>query len=256
MKKDLAVRDEMKSVVGYGDGNEAWGAGKNADKKDIVLPKILLMQGLSALVGKGLAKVGDMIESLEEQIIGSPTEPVEMIIFDTFKTFETYNNKKWVSTEMFKPEMAALPWNELVNDVDVERKTVINYYGMLVADIKAGVPFPVVITFRGMSYKAGKKLTTLFTRLEAFEKPSASIVLSIGAEQEENDKGKFHVFTVAKSRNSTKEEVAACFEWYKLLEKKKDSIKVQEEKSSTMNTTAQAPEQGATVMDGKSDVAF
>ena len=59
-----AVYQERKSVV---------------DSSDIVVPRLLLAQGISAAVAEGNAKMGDIRNSLTGVVLGGPNQPVTFI---------------------------------------------------------------------------------------------------------------------------------------------------------------------------------
>ena len=255
MTKELTKTDTMKDVVGY---DEAWGAGTKVDSTDILIPRVWCMQSNSDLVDKKKATKGDFVNSVDETVLGSAEKPLEFIAFDSFKTMRTFIDNKYEKTEMFEPSFAALPWEEEVNGQLIKRQTVINYYILLTEDIKQGIPFPMVLSFKSTSMQAGKKLATIFKKLEMFKKPSAAKVFKLSNHQEENDKGKYLVLDVNEVRNSSIQEVATAKEWFDIVQSSKSNIKVDEEedlKASTMQSPSVDTEPSSTVK-GSAQIPF
>lgn len=217
MTKELVNKEET-GLVTF-DTGENWGAGETIDKEDIKLPRLMLMQGLSDLVDQGKAKVGEFVNSLDEVALGSE---IDFITFGSFKQLLTYKNDEFESIEDYKPEHKQLPYEETIDGALIKRTTSLNFYVLTLEDIKSGVPFPMVLSFKSMSYKAGKDLTTIIAKLNALGAPSAAKVISLRSIKTENDKGKFHIMSVTAGRNSTKEEVLLAKQWYESLKVAKE----------------------------------
>jgi hypothetical protein len=115
----------------------AWGS-EGLSNSDILVPKLLVMQGLSKLVSEGLANVGQIRDSLEGNLFGGMVKPkenpqaMEVIPFSTFRTwviFEKRNGKdEYVKTVPITPENEAWPINEVVGGVEVRRDKCLNFY--------------------------------------------------------------------------------------------------------------------------------
>ena len=78
-EKAVATKSET-AVSNVAHDLSAWGE-TEVTSKDIVIPKILCMQGLSDLVSDGKAKMGDFVDSLEGNILGDIDNPVAFVPF-------------------------------------------------------------------------------------------------------------------------------------------------------------------------------
>lgn len=231
MSKEVAKKQKQEVVVAP-EAVGSWGS-ENLDSKDMIVPKLLVMQGMSKLVTDGVAMVGQIRESIEGNLLGGivkPKEmqPIEVIFFGSFKTWVVYENEngmdQYKGTVPFSVENQDWQLNEVVDGVAVRRDKTLNFYCLTVADIKAGMVFPYVVSFRRTSMPAGKKLATIAKKLSAFNKPMAYKVFNLGVEMKENDKGKFFVPTIEATRDSTEAELKEAYKWH--LTMKSASVKV------------------------------
>lgn len=239
-EKTPATRPEHAGAVTEYQEQGAWG-GEEISNEDMVIPKILLMQPMSELVTDGVAKIGEFRDSLNtDRVLGNDKEPVELIIFGTFKTWLEFKDGEYLSTKKWTPENAELPRDEILEDGSViSRDKVLNFYCLVPKDISGGEPFPFVLSCRRTSATAGKELNTHIKKLQMFKKPSAAKVFALTSYKETNDKGTFFVSQVKVLRDSTTEEQAIAYEWYKALAKSK--VRVDEsdlQKSTTASTSS------------------
>jgi hypothetical protein len=177
------------------------------------------MQSISELVENEKAKSGDFVHSLDEVVIGKKEEkPVEFIVLgDMYKTIQTYEDDKYIKTESYTPENANLPYEEVVNDVKVNRTTTMNYYVIRPEDVDNMSVFPMVITFKRTSFKAGKKLATKLVMLEEFGAETYQKTFKLVAKQEEGDKGKYYVMDILDGRKSNDVEIKQAEKWRERL---------------------------------------
>lgn len=218
------------AVVAFEEAPEsAWGA-ENISAQDIVIPKILLMQGMSKLVSDGRAAVGDLVDSITVEKLGNRKEPLSFIPFLTFKTW-IESKKKGEKYEFVRQ----VPMDATNEDLPVEftegesimrRDRSLNVYVLLPRDIARGEGvMPYVISFRRTSYQGGKTLATMIQKLAEFNKPAASKTFELIVADKENDKGKFVVLTVGEKGVTPRESMNLAYKWYK---KVRAGVKVDE----------------------------
>lgn len=234
--------------------NQTWGS-EALDGQDMIIPKLHLMQGLSKKVASGEASVGQIRESLENKLMGGRVDPkknpeaVEIIVFSTFKTWILTEKKagaqkfEYAGTEAFTAENADRPRqgqrkNKEGVMVDFEDNLSLNYYVLTTKDIADGIAFPYVVSFRRTSMQAGKTLATMLQMMKRANKPSAANIFELNIEAMSNEKGDFFGFSIAKGRESTPQEVAIAKEWYDIVQKNKDKIKVDDSDLREENNTA------------------
>jgi hypothetical protein len=228
--KKIAVEEERAVAAPQAAGlpavDNGWG-GEGLSNSDIMVPKLLLMQGLSDLVADGTAIAGQIRDSLEGKLFGgvmkakeAPTA-MEVIPFSSFKTwvvFEKRNGKdEYVKTVPFTAENEGWAIEEVVGGVQVRRDKCLNFYVLRPEEIKEGAAFPYLVSFRRTSMPAGRKLATMAAKLRVFNQPIAMKVINLTASATENDKGKYFVYDLSSGRNSTAEEIVEAKKWHTTL---------------------------------------
>lgn len=205
----------------------AWGT-ENVSAKDIIIPKILLMQGQSSFVTEGIAMVGQLIDSVSKEVLGGAwgkdkNVPVEFIPFYTFRTWvESRKNGEKFDFVRQVPMTASnedLPVEFTEGNDVMRRDRCINVYALLPRDLEAGAGYiPYVISFRRTSFTAGKKLSSFLSKLADFGKPAAAKIFRINVLDKENDKGKFKIFDIEQVSDTPKEYMAQAYKWYKKVQ--------------------------------------
>lgn len=232
-KKEVATptqevaKTTLTSVPAAQGPDAAWGS-ENVSGQDLLVSKLLVMQGLSKLVSDGDANVGQIRDSLEGKLLGGKEKPVDVIAFTSFRTwviFEKIDGKdEYVKTEPMTPDNENWLGNEIVGGVEIRRDRCLNFYVLRPEEIKEGMAFPYLVSFRRTSSQAGKKLSTFAAKLKAFGKPMAAKVVSLSVQAMENDKGKFFGFDVNITRDSTEAEIAEAKKWYLTLKTAKVTV--------------------------------
>lgn len=228
-------------------------------KSDVVIPKVLLMQGLSDFVSERKAIAGDMVRSSTAEKLGDDKTPIDIIPL-TFQNLwmiseNASGDGKKYEFRGYEPRTAAtesLEWDFIKNGTKWKRTKVLNLFALLPADIEAQnaelkkfqetgeipdvdkVLLPVVIPFRNTSFKAGKEVATLFAKAESISRqvgktvPAYGTTISLSCAQDKNDKGTFFVFkaTTAGKTNPAYRDAAAT--WYETLTRQEMKVAVDE----------------------------
>lgn len=208
-----------------------WGAGEQIGQNDIIIPKIYLMQAISDLVEAEKAKAGDWVDSIEETILAEREEPLEVIIFDSFKNWNVLNVTKDGKTEFdhvepYDSKTCDYPFDGFDDEGNpIRRQLQYNFYCLL-PDMIEETPF--VLSLSKTATTAAKRINTLFAKLTRTGKPSAAVVLALTSVKESNDKGTWYGISVGKSRETTAKEMAVAYDWYVQV-RNSDKIKVHEE---------------------------
>lgn len=218
---------------------QGWGSDVTVGN-DLLISKLLIMQGTSVLVSDGRATVGDFRDSITGDKLGSVLEPVEVIPLHVQKMWDILQEDddgqfQWERSEpIIENPMAAgyndnLPWDDKENGVKIKRVRRLNFFVLLPSHVESGTAIPYVLSFKSTSLKEGQKmLNQMYVKNIMAKLTPASYTFKIGGVKKENDKGKWYLPTVALGRQSTKEEVAAALEWYKRVSSKSSNIKVDE----------------------------
>jgi len=223
--------------------NLGLGAGAEIDTKDILIPKLMLTQGLTKAVARGDAKVGRYINSVSELDMG---DNFEALVIQSYKVWQEYkivpNDKdEYITTVDFYGN-DKLPYqykDEQGNDC--KRKEVLGFYCLLLNEINEGVAFPYIIDFKGASKGAGRELATHFAKLRSSNLPSFAKVFSFGTKMVE-DKHTYYVKTVGMGRDITREELNSVRSWIAELEKNKANMRVDDSEEKNGDDTVDVVE--------------
>jgi len=218
-EKELVVRsDEALAVY------EGLKESTPIDTRDLMIPKIVLMQGLSKRVTDDLAKFGEMRDSLSNKLLGDSKNPLEIIPIHVQKAWVIYNkiNSKYEYVNQVKRDFSNEDWEleGMVDGIEVRRDRCINYFVLLTEEIADDIYFPYLISFRRTSYNAGKTLETHRAKYEMFKKPVSFSTYNLCCSKEENDKGVYYIFKVSESRRTTPEELEAVKRWKAVIDSK------------------------------------
>lgn len=234
MSNEVTVKQE--SVVATQEELAAWGTGNNLSSKDVVIPKILPMQGLSQMVADGKASMGEFRDSVNGSLVGSIDKPFSIIPFHVEKVWDIkeeqadgsykYSRSVAIDENPLSPGYNDnLPWEGEENGLKVQRIRRMNFYVLLPSEVEANESIPYVLSFKSTSIKEGKKLfTQMYVRNLRAQLPPPGFVVEIGGQRVKNDKGTFIVPTVKPSRKATAAEVSEAFSWFKMV--KKGAVKV------------------------------
>jgi len=216
MGEALAVKTENKPVV-Y---NPAIMDEMEIDAKDIILSRVLCMNGMSPLVVQGKATVGELRDSVTGALLCEKDQSLEAIFYNPFKTWVVFQGDVFDSIHAYTKENADWQWEEKVGDKVIKRKKTLNYYVALPKDIEAGTYVPKVISFQSIGYKYGKKIESRRIHLKRFGKPLATQVFQISSLQHQKDSKTWFLIDPLSKRDSTVEEINAISEWAEIMKTK------------------------------------
>lgn len=223
--------------------------GEQILSNDVVIPRLLLMQGLSDFVNERKAQQGDILRTTPFQVLGGPTKPIPLIPV-------TFNNQ-WMLTEKvgqkfefrgyepLLPSNQDAPWEFQKNGTDWKRTKVLNVFALLPQDIVAEraemekvkkgedadpdkALLPILVSFRSTSYPAGKDIVTHFAKAKKFGMPGYVSVLSLSCEQEKNEKGTYFVYKVGNLGKTSKEDQEVARYWHSILSTQKVQVEADE----------------------------
>lgn len=220
--------------------------GQAGGMEDVIIPKITVMQKMSKLLeDREDLKVGDFVESLNDEKLGSIKEPLEFIPFFMeklwFRSQKVGNSFEFVSIEDFNPSNARRRYSETVDGVDYKNELHMKFYCILPEDPS----IPYAITFKGMSQKIGKALyTQMYVKNKLGGLSAAGKVMNLAGVKQENEKGSFIVLGTTVGRDTTQEELHTALMWYKTLQSGAASTK-SDEPDHVQRNTAQAAQDTA-----------
>lgn len=233
------VKNEKKEITNP--MAQSWGS-EELDSSDILIPRLLLMQGLSERVTQGKAASGEFCDNVEWRKYGGKDKQVELVLVDHFKNWvisekgpkeNKFNFNKIVPWKDGNPTWEFESYDE-PSKITTRRHKCLNFYVLPVADLDG---LPLLLSFRGTSYGAGKQVVTLASRGKMVGKPLGWKTVKLGSNTKTNDLGTFYVFTVEPGRESKKEELEKAFEWHQII--RKGTAKVAEDDLGSMAEPSQ-----------------
>jgi len=218
-KKELAKRESTEVAETTLD---AWGDDVHVSSQDILISKILPMQGLSKLVADRKAQIGEYRDSVTGELLGSIDKPMAFVPVHVEKFWivskEINGKMEYQTMEPMTRENEGRKWEVHIDGVKHRNDYNYRYYVLRPEDIKDGNPIPYILQFRRASVKGGKKLfTQMFIRNKQVGKIPAAYVMNLEGKMTTNDFGTFVTIDVAVNREATKDEMVAAFEIKKAI---------------------------------------
>jgi hypothetical protein len=231
MSTEITKR-EVAGAVALNGGKPAY----EGDATDILIPRVYAAQKTSKVIEDSQAKLGQLVRSTTNEVLGGLGTPVPVIPLKQWKTWLITEGGKFKGTEPFTAANANLPFTFTENGREMKRERVLNFYVLLPTDIKANLEarrviaetgempdklvslVPCQITFKSTSYKAGRTLATHFAQMEDLGAKCYMRWLNLDSEIVQNDKGKFSVLKVTEGGAvKDKEQLAVCERWFNIL---------------------------------------
>jgi len=185
--------------------------------KDIIIPKVLLMQAISAFVKERKAFAGDFIHSIDERKL---TNPLEFVVINMYREILHYEDKKYIKRENWtdQRELEVMATKgTVVKGVTLNPTVSYNYTVLLTQDIEDMTPFPVIITFKKTSKRAGMKLNTAIFSLEEFGVAPYAKTFLLTHKEDSWDGNDYLILDIQMGRKSKDQEQAVAKKWVERL---------------------------------------
>ncbi len=221
--------------------DQAWGT-EDLKAENILIPRLALMQGQSKLVQAEKAKLGDIVDTVTGEVVGSASQPLEIIPimqFDRWTLFHKNEKGQWTYSGEVEANATNAGWHrewegKSSDGRDEKRVYSLMYYVLLSKNFRT---LPYLITFKSTSLKAGKALMNHFFQAKNDKVPPASRSITLASRKESGDSNTWYVFTVSPGKSTTKEQVAVAYQWYQTLKLAKHRVAdVDEEVAPTEQT--------------------
>lgn len=191
--------------------------------QDMVVPRLLLMQNTSEAVGDDKAKLGDIINSQTEEVLGGIGAPVEIIPLGIYKTWRVMDCAKpntqpeYVREEPMTTANEKDEWEFQEDGKAMRRDYTLNFFVLLKSEVDADEAFPCVLTFRRTSVKAGKQLATHLFKRAALRKTPYSQTVKIGVRKDKYETNTYAIFDVQKGEATDAKGIAAAEQWLPMI---------------------------------------
>lgn len=265
VKTDLTERLNTEIAEHQSSIMDAFGPSE-ATSKDIIIPRILLMNPTSDAVTAGNAAFGEFRDSLTNKKIGDFKTPFEILPFAMKKVFVEYDatdpdSKKFLRVVPITPKNESLPYEdeEVTPEgkrIPVSRDYTYNFYVLIPSEIANGGELPYILSFRRTAMKEGKKLATqMYVTNRASKLPPPGMIVTIQAKKVNGEKSTWAIPEVLLDAENTRKasmpergtpvgspmdtsEVGTALRWFNLL----NSGAVKEDEDSLTEETKATPE--------------
>jgi hypothetical protein len=214
------------------------------DRSDVIIPRILLMQGMSELVSSGEFKMGDLVNMLTNEKLGDLKTPLEVIPVaalpktvvvserapkkQRFDYVKTQTQTEFLRDKYGEEALAKNSEDDLMKRTQLEETQedgmihrydkCLNFYVLLASDVAKDEAFPLVVTFRRTSYAAGKQLATHFIKQAMLRQAPHSKTLKLAPTTDTNEEGvTYAIHQILPGRKAEAQEMAAAEQWKPFL---------------------------------------
>jgi len=195
----------------------AWGDNE-FDQSDIIIPKIILMQGASQLVSDGVARPGEYLDSVSKEVLGSADKPLVItpIHMKKFWRITQLDGNEYKFERMDHVNASNLNADKEFSENNVPKKRQMVYQFYVLVEDKA---VPYILSMKGISFGAGKQLANevyVTNKIKRLPPPGRQFKLSV--EDVPFDGKKYKGFKIMEHGPTPMELVKGqCFEWFKTI---------------------------------------
>ncbi len=179
--------------------------------KDVATPRLQLMQPTSGAVGDDDAKVGDIINTSTNEVLGGVESPVEIVPMELYKTLliedASVKPPKFMRQEPATSANENLPWEDTENGKAIKRTLCFNFFCLLSKEVAEDDSMPIIVRFKSSSLAAGKQLATHLWKRAALNQEPYTQTMMLGSKKEKKDTNTYAVYTMSKGRKVTEKEL-------------------------------------------------
>jgi hypothetical protein len=187
--------------------------------EDVTVGRLSVQQPLSQLVQTGATKPGDIVNLLNEEVVGNKEKAVDFVIINSFKYWIEKEGDTFISrTPATNPNEK--PWEE----GSITRTYHHSFYALLVEDMKEGFAMPVEISFRSTDLASARKISTYILKLIMAKKPHWSKIFSMNTVLKQKEKYSWYGSNITLGRDATKEEMEMTANWHEILKSKQTKV--------------------------------
>lgn len=175
---------------------------ESVTSKDIKIPLIYVAQAMSKVCADGLAAQGDIVENMENKILGGKKGPAKVIPFYFQKSYQVQKlvngKKEFAAIEAYDKDR---PYEEERDGTTYFNYPCFNFFVLVVGDETKS---KYMLSFRGSRNisSAGRPMLTQLMNAVQRGIPPYAVAYEIGVKQVENEKGKWFVFTANANRET------------------------------------------------------
>jgi len=184
------------------------------ESDELEIPRLSLVQDRSHAIKNGLAKEGDIIETLENKVVASMDKPLFIIPLKKTRVwlFVSTKNNRQVGLVPFAAHPTWTAYSVVTHPETGEECTLKVGYDwdvLLYSEAKAGNAFPYRLRFKGMSLQAAKKMHTVIAKSSMHGGHCYNKTFKFGVIKESDKNNNEYVKLVLLDSNDTEQ---ACLE--------------------------------------------
>lgn len=224
------------------------------DASDILIPKLLLMQGLSDLVTQEVVLQGEIVDSVTKKVVLARPRPgekagyLEILPLSFSKSIDVSTKApavpgrpeekfKYLETIPFDKQTALLEREEILEDgTTVKRMHAINVAVFLRHQLDDPSAFPYIIKFKSSGYKVGKAVMNHFQKCQMTRRNPFGSSLLLSVDKETKDDNTYWVFKIAEGtrldRVADAHRLATLKNWAKVMQSSKVRVDNSDEDES------------------------
>lgn len=257
MTKDL-VNKMTGEVTEYREQPES-----EALKSDLIIPYLVIQQGLSDFVTQRKAQLGDICKSTDPTKMGDPDKGIEVVFLHCpkadyaleQKVGDKYKFRKTVPRNSANENIEWKYWSDDTGLPTLEPRSVgatewrrvkrLSAFALVVGDMEAekqerakvaagDLPdpskalTPVMVSFRVMGYNAGKEIVTFYQQAKSMGVDIYRYRVPMNVKFEQNDKGPYYIWSPdrTKAKAVAKEDLGVVQMWADVVSSSRSSFKV------------------------------
>lgn len=208
MSKSVVKKEEQKQELAIAVDNDSFFGLDEITTKDIKIPLIYLAQNMSELVSEGDAKPGDIVDNLNNSVLGSMKSPAQVVPLYFKKSYvvqKLVNGKKtFLRLDDYDKERE---YEEVTNDGTVYNLPCYNFFCLVKGD-EAFTTY--LLSFRGSRNitSAGRPmLSQIMNKWQNLKAAPYNYIFDIGVKKVENEKGSWFVFTSTLAKDEDGKEI-------------------------------------------------
>lgn len=225
--------------------------------KDISIHKIVLMQGLSALVGEGKFKMCDLVDFTDKTLFANSEVGMDIIPVHAVKTWGIYapiagsTKRQWVRSEPRTAVNENLPWTFIENGQSFQRDAQMTLFFVRKDEAAAGTAIPFSVTLSRMSMKTAEAFATCVLRLKMAKLPMWARSFKLMSRRDQNKKNNayYAVFAMTMGGETTAEEREQASFWFESIKAMKN-LNITDDEPEHQETPAHTPDRPAIVISG------
>ena len=228
MNTEVAVNKTQAVAAPIG----AWGC-EDASAKDLVVPRLQLVQATSDICKNGGARPGEIVNGQTSQILAPKGAFLDLLPILTVGSWVVSEpvvgaQPKFIRMEAVTPQNDSDNWKveSYENGKPVLKQKRLSVLVLSLASLDG---FPFFIDFQKTNRKPGQILSTIIQENKFKNLPAPARVVSVSSALKTREQNSWFVYTVAVKRDATADELAACKRWYDIFASKaKDAVLQQE----------------------------